>query len=391
MSQTMRPPCYLNRWIRLCLITSLVAMLFSHTCLASENSQFVEEFIRNYDKQNFNAQVNLVQKNKSRVAQSINELTQQALNKKQGFDKKMYLLNIASSMAYMNAHWNGDYAPLKKLDPVLEHEAKQEQQRRKQAMEGKKNERLLGNFVMGRHEKKLQEAGLAKVLYPHWLHRSLFECKVCHNAMFNMKRWSNKISQQNIIKGEQCGVCHNGTLAFSASAKDQCQRCHLVGKPEAEQLHDPNLVSQAKIKQMAEKVGATWRPENLPNGKFPLDRFGFINWLVLKKRNVFTPVVSLDKNYKEVTRDTKILFKSKSDFVDNVLFDHKIHSDWLKCESCHPAIFNNKLGGNNIKMLDMRKGRYCGHCHGKVSFTFADCKRCHKESNKRPPGTALIR
>ena len=142
---------------------------------------------------------------------------------------------------------------------------------------------------------------------------------------------------------------------------------------------------------MVEKVGAKWRPENLPDGKLPLDKFGFIDWLTLKRRNVFKPIVSLDKNYKEETRDNKILFKPKSDFVDNVLFDHKIHSDWIKCSSCHPAIFKDKLGGNKIKMLDMRQGRYCGHCHGKVSFTFADCKRCHKESNRHPPDDALIR
>lgn len=142
---------------------------------------------------------------------------------------------------------------------------------------------------------------------------------------------------------------------------------------------------------MAEKVGAVWRPENLADGKLPLDRFGFINWLELKKRKVFTPVVSLDKNYREQIRDNKILFKSKSDFVNNVLFDHRIHSDWIKCEACHPAIFNAKLNGNHIRMLDMRQGRFCGQCHGKVSFTFADCKRCHKESNKKPPANALIR
>jgi len=65
--------------------------------------------------------------------------------------------------------------------------------------------------------------------------------------------------------------------------------------------------------------------------------------------------------------------------VDDVLFDHQVHSDWIKCSTCHPAIFRDELGGNMIKMTDMAKGRFCGHCHGKVSFTFADCLRCHKK------------
>lgn len=370
----------------------LVILLLSLTVSplqAIENKAFVEEFIRNYDRQGFAAQVNLVKANKGIIAVTISGLTQEALSGKTGFDEKMYLLNIASSMAYMHFHWNGDKQPLDVLDPIISRELKKEQARLDVLMESSVRERMLGNFVMSRHEKEMKAQGLPMVLYPHWLHRIMFECKACHNSMFKMKRWVNNISQKDIIEGRQCGVCHDGKMAFSA--KENCQRCHLVGKPEAEQLHKPASVSQEKIKQAADKVGAKWRPENLPDGKLPLDRFQFIDWLELKKRNVFTPVVSLDSHYQEKTRDNKILFKSKSDFVNDVLFDHKIHSDWIQCSSCHPVTFRDKLGGNNIKMMDMHKGRYCGYCHGKVSFTFADCKRCHKESNNHPPDSALIR
>ncbi len=48
--------------------------------------------------------------------------------------------------------------------------------------------------------------------------------------------------------------------------------------------------------------------------------------------------------------------------------------------ACHPALFIDKLGANQMKMLDLSRGQFCGHCHGKVSFPFADCLRCHKKS-----------
>jgi len=333
-----------------------VMLVFSATCQAIETSSFVQAFIKNYDQQSFSEQVSLVKQNKKIIPDTIAELTKQALSEKRGFDEKMYLLNIASSMAYMHFHWNADAKPLDILDPIIAREQKKEQVRLELIMEGKQKERFLGNFVMRRHEKEMKEQGLAEVLYPHWLHRIMFECKVCHNSIFKMKRWVNNISQQAIINGTQCGVCHNGKMAFSADKN--CERCHIVGTPGGEHLHNPASVSQDKIKQAAESVGAQWRPENLTDGKLPLDKFHFINWLELKNRNVFTPVVSLDKDYQEETRDNQIIFKAKSDFVHDVLFDHKIHSDWIKCSSCHPATFKDKLGGNNIKMMDRSACNY---------------------------------
>jgi len=382
-----------NFCYRLYLIKRLVVctfvLQFSSQLFALDNNEFVTAFIRNYDQQNFTAQVGLVKANKKTIPATITRLTSQALHDTSGFDEQMYLLNIASSIAYMHFHWNADAKPLDILEPIIAKQLKQEQVRLDTLTESKKKERMLGNFVMNRHEQEMRKQGLSMVLYPHWLHRIMFECKVCHNDVFKMKRWVNNISQQDIVAGRQCGICHNGTLAFSAT--DNCERCHLAGKAGAEHLHKPSSVSQARIKKAAEKVGAKWRPENLANGVLPLDKFQFINWLELKRRNVFTPIASLDKTYQEKLRDNRILFRSKSDFVNDVIFDHKIHSDWIKCSSCHPAIFKDKLGGNNIKMMDMHRGRFCGHCHGKVSFSFADCKRCHKESNKHPPPAILIR
>ena len=368
--------------------TVLLLISFGQYAAAMSTTEFLNEFTKNYYQQRFLAQTNLVKANKDLVPLAVSSLIKEAHTGGKGFEERMYLLNIASAMAYMQRHLHGDNGPLMEVEPIIKEEIEQEKKKNAELMKWKKEEQFLGNFVMKRHEKELKKAGLAPVLYPHWKHRILFECKVCHNSIFQMQRWVNQISQEKIVAGKQCGVCHNGKMAFGI--ENNCNRCHVAGKAEAERLHNPDLIDHAQVKKAADRVGAQWRPENLKNGRLPLDRFGLIDWLQMKRDNVFTPVVSLDKNFKERTRDNKILFVSKSDFVNNVLFNHKVHSDWIDCSTCHPAFFSDKLGGNDMKMRDMSKGRYCGHCHGRVSFKFADCKRCHSQ----PKGTtvdALVR
>jgi c(7)-type cytochrome triheme protein len=56
-------------------------------------------------------------------------------------------------------------------------------------------------------------------------------------------------------------------------------------------------------------------------------------------------------------------------------FPHSAHTEWLKCASCHPAIFRTQ--GVKMKMADMQEGKYCGKCHGSVAFGLEACARCH--------------
>ncbi len=358
---------------------AVLAALISNSN-AMDNATFLQQFKHNYEEQKFNTQLDLVRFNKSVIPGAVADLVKEAMSDKYVFEERMQQLNIASAIAYMYLHWHEDDSLIKTVAPFIQKELEKEKKRIAEIMKWKKEERFLGNFVMKKHEKEMEQKGLPMVLYPHWLHRIMYECKVCHNSIFKMKRWENNLSWQRIKKGEQCGVCHNGVEAFAAAEASNCKLCHVAGSPDAEHLHHPEKVKQAQIKAVAEEVGAQWHPENLPDGKLPLDRFQFIDWMKLKESNVFTPVASLENGVTEEIRDNKILFASKSGFVSDVIFDHKTHSDWINCTSCHPAIFKDELGGNKIKMTDMPKGLYCGVCHGKVSFTFADCLRCHKKT-----------
>ncbi len=369
---------------------ALSMLLFLSASVTAADSEFRQQFIYNYKMMNFSAQVLLIEKSEAIMLDEILSLTNDAMAKDVSFGQRMYLLDAASAMVSGYTHYVGTNRKQKKVkkrvDKLIANELKKEKEKNAELMKWKKEERFLGNFIMKANMKEMEKAGLPPVIYPHWVHRIWFECKVCHNDIFIMKRWRNEISQEKIVAGKQCGVCHNGKIAFSA--EERCGRCHMGGLKEAKKLHDVDHVDHDKIMKVAKELGAEWNVDKLPDGKIPVDRFGFIDWLQLKRLEIFKPINSLDGKYKPETRANQIYFKAKSK-VKDVLFDHKIHSSWIKCSSCHPEVFKETLT-NNVKMVSMSKGSFCGHCHGKVSFTFADCLRCHsQEKDTRKEGMLL--
>ena len=75
---------------------------------------------------------------------------------------------------------------------------------------------------------KAEKRGMPPVIFPHWLHRVEFKCKVCHPAIFEMKSGANDIDMKKIVlEGQFCGKCHNGTISWKPIV---CARCH-AGKP----------------------------------------------------------------------------------------------------------------------------------------------------------------
>lgn len=77
---------------------------------------------------------------------------------------------------------------------------------------------------------KAEERGMPPVVFPHWVHRAEFKCKVCHPRIFEMKSGSNDINMKKIVDGQFCGRCHNGETAWKPV---QCARCH-SGEPGLE-------------------------------------------------------------------------------------------------------------------------------------------------------------
>ncbi len=90
-------------------------------------------------------------------------------------------------------------------------------------------------------------------------------------------------------------------------------------------------------------------------------------------------------------KDIKMIPKGKL----KCIFSHKVHTEWLSCSSCHPRLFQEKTG-EDIAMSDFSSGKFCGACHGKVSFPVkGECVRCHsgmkKKTAKKPPEEKLVK
>ncbi len=111
---------------------------------------------------------------------------------------------------------------------------------------------------------------------------------------------------------------------------------------------------------------------------FPRDSAGLIDWVQVLKLGHIEPrsdIHGLEPNLKPI--DLDILFKDTG-AMPHVLFPHRQHTEWLACKNCHPAIFVKKKGANDIKMMDVLTGKYCGVCHGKIAFApTKNCMRCH--------------
>lgn len=366
----------------------LALLVFSHETFGE--SKFRQDFTKSYMGNNFTALEYLVKNNKDIIPGEVKSLLQEALSGEKSYEDKMNLLDIANAMASMYSHWHGDdKPPLAEVEAAQRAEIKKENERVAELQKWNQYELFPGNFVMRDHQAELNAKGLAPVIYPHWVHRLLYECKSCHQNIFVMKRGANGISQAKILEGKQCGTCHNGKVSFSAN--ENCEKCHMAGKPGEESLRMVNKYDLKKIKDAAARLNTSFSPEKLPKGALPLDRFGFIDWDGLKKANACEPVKSLVKDAREETRDNVILFESNMAGIKGVLFNHKTHSSRATCESCHQEIFKDTLGANKVTMMEMSAGKVCGACHGKVAFKFADCNRCHERPQGAPADGALAR
>ncbi|MBI3585035.1 MAG: hypothetical protein HY096_13955 [Nitrospinae bacterium] len=143
-------------------------------------------------------------------------------------------------------------------------------------------------------------------------------------------------------------------------------------------------VTKSGVASTFAKVGAGFHPAALAETNLPMDKYKLVDWAKIVKEKIIAPQYSLDMNAKpedEQMIDLNILFETKSDFMDNVIFPHNIHTWWLKCEICHETvggpIFEPSAGANDVKMVEMAGGKWCGRCHNKIAFPLADCKRCH--------------
>ena len=62
-----------------------------------------------------------------------------------------------------------------------------------------------------------------------------------------------------------------------------------------------------------------------------------------------------------------------------VVFPHWFHRVRFRCKVCHADLgFQFKAGGNEINMLKIIDGQFCGACHnGELAWSVENCNLCH--------------
>ncbi|MBL8535238.1 MAG: hypothetical protein JNL33_15430 [Betaproteobacteria bacterium] len=62
-----------------------------------------------------------------------------------------------------------------------------------------------------------------------------------------------------------------------------------------------------------------------------------------------------------------------------VIFPHWFHRVRFRCKVCHADIgFQFKAGGNDINMVKIIEGQFCGACHnGEIAWSVENCNLCH--------------
>ena len=83
-----------------------------------------------------------------------------------------------------------------------------------------------------------------------------------------------------------------------------------------------------------------------------------------------------------------VVINNYSDEADMrpVVFPHWFHRVRFRCKVCHADLgFKFEAGGNEINILKIIDGEYCGACHdGDIAWSVENCDLCHSGTAGTP-------
>ena len=85
------------------------------------------------------------------------------------------------------------------------------------------------------------------VVFPHWIHRIRYKCKVCHEKLFRIEAGMNPTDMKTIVEGKSCGSCHNGKISWTV---EKCEQCHSL---------EPVDWNNSKESRWKSLQNSTWR------------------------------------------------------------------------------------------------------------------------------------
>lgn len=116
----------------------------------------------------------------------------------------------------------------------------------------------------------------------------------------------------------------------------------------------------------------------------PKDDMDEVDWMAALRQGIIKPRAQITGQGDPKANLFKFDFYfAGPDPESDAWFPHSAHTEWLTCESCHPAIFPYRelgmdpSGKYGIVMDQVFEGEYCGKCHGTVAFVLDSCNRCH--------------
>jgi c(7)-type cytochrome triheme protein len=240
------------------------------------------------------------------------------------------------------------------------------------------------SFAMEAKNVQFKFTSADPVVFSHQVHLPKVnnKCKVCHNAIFNLKK-KQRVSMAAMEKGSSCGACHNGTKAFSVATEKYCSSCHkgrvrsvsfkAKGATDVAFSHDLHLAKtddKCKACHNGKTIVAGQRGVTMAK----MEK-GATCGACHNGKKAFTVAGNCDTCHKGF-KPRDVVFKNDG---GEVKFSHEFHLGIYKCADCHTKVFPYKAGAKKATMADMEKGSSCGACHGKDAFSVTgDCDKCHK-------------
>lgn len=77
---------------------------------------------------------------------------------------------------------------------------------------------------------------------------------------------------------------------------------------------------------------------------------------------------------------------SEASNIEPVVFPHWFHRIRYTCKACHSDLgIKLKAGANQINMVKIMDGQYCGACHdGNIAWSTESCDLCHTGKKGTP-------
>ena len=71
--------------------------------------------------------------------------------------------------------------------------------------------------------------------------------------------------------------------------------------------------------------------------------------------------------------------RSEKEGVRPVILPHWFHRIRFRCKVCHDELgFKMRAGANDVQMVDITNGKFCGLCHnGRIAWGADRCDLCH--------------